>query len=321
MANATLRKLITGYAGEGLVPIMTQLENESGFLKTAQAIAANGNWYHRYKLVDALPTFSFVNIGGSQTDTTVDHNLQQVDLKTLGTIQSEPKAVCENWPTGVQGYFRENAPVYGEAFGQAVSASSFYGLNSTFGDVSGFRGLHEIAKTYGNRVQRGGTTGSRVSIIAVKFNPVGCGLLYNPKIVSSGSFLAIKMINDGQLVTEVTNTTTGAKKLVYQCSYEGDMAFLATGQYDVAAMTQIDSSHLPTAPYMDDIINYVRGNSDGRTILYCNRTAMEFIRTLKTTALQMGVMDRNYDIQVDMWNGVPIVIDDNLSTAETTAID
>jgi len=321
MANATLRKLVTEAGGQGLVPIMSQLENASGFLKTAQAIAANGNWFHKHKKVSALPSFSYVNIGGSQTDSTVDDELIQTDLKTLGTIQSEPKGVCENWPTGVRGYFSEQAPVFAESFGQKVSASMFYGTNSTFGDVAGPLGLHEMAKAYGNRVQRGGTTGSRVSIIAVKFNPIGCGILFNPKTVSSGSYLQVEVLNNGGTVAEVTNTTTHAKKLVYQASYQGDIAFLSSGSYDVAAMTQIDSSHLPTAPYMDDIINYVRGDADGRTILYTNRTGREYIRTLKTTALQMGPMDMNYNIQVDYWNGVPIVLDDNLSTAETTAID
>lgn len=255
------------------------------------------------------------------TDVTVDHDLFQTDLKNLRTIQSEPDDVCENWPTGVRGYFTENVAVFAEAFGQAVSKSAFYGLNSTFGDVSGSKGIHDLAKEYGNRIQRGGTTGSRVSIIAVKFNVIGCGLLFNPVKASAGSLLEIKMLNQSEAATEVTNTTTGAKKVVYQCSYKGQLAFLSTGSYDVAAMTQIDSSHLPTAPFMDDLINYVRGDSNGSTILYCNRTAREFIRTLKTTALEMGPMDKDYDIQVDKWNGVPIVLDDNLSTAETTAID
>ena len=320
MANATLRKLVTEYGAPGIVPIMEHLENDSGFLRVAQAIPANGNWYHKYKKVSALPEFSFVNIGGSQTDTTVDDELVQIDLKTLGTIQSEPVGVCENWPTGVSGYFKEHRPVYAEAFGQKVSKSVFYGTNSVFGDVSGFRGIHEIAKAYGNVIQRGGTTGSRVSIIAVKFNPISCGLLFNPKYAGEG-FLQIQTLNDGKPIAEVTNTTNGAKKLVYQAVYQGSLAFLSSSSYDVAAMTQIDSTHLPTAPLLDELVDKVRGSADGRTILFCNRVARRHIRTLKTTALEMGPMDKDYNIQVDRWNGVPIVLDDNLSTAETTAID
>jgi hypothetical protein len=72
---------------------------------------------------------------------------------------------------------------------------------------------------------------------------------------------------------------------------------------------------------MDELIDMVRGSADGRTILFCNRVARRHIRTLKTTALEMGPMDMDYNIQVDRWNGVPIVLDDNLSTAETIAID
>jgi len=320
MANATLRKLVTEYGGPGLVSIMSHLEKDSGFLQTAQAIPANGNWYHKYKKVDALPTFSFVNVGGSQTDQTVDDNLYQVDIKGLGSLQSEPKGVCENWPTGVRGYFSENTAKFAAAFGQKLSTVAFYGLDSTFGDVSGFKGAHAYAKSYSKVIQRGGATGSRCSIIAIKFDTIGCGLLYNPKIVQAGDFLEIKVLNNGELVTEVTDTTTGAKKLVYQVSYDGQIALLSSGSYDIAAMTQIDSTHLPTAPLMDQLVDHVRG-STSNTILYLNREARRYVRTLKTTALQMGVMDKNYDIQVDFWNGIPLVLDENLLSTESTVLD
>ena len=258
-----------------------------------------------------------MNIGGSQTDTTVDDELVQIDLRTLGTIQSEPASICENWPTGVRGYFKEHRSMLKRL--DKISVSVFYGTNSTFGDVSGFRGLHEFESLW-QVIQRGGATGSRVSIIAVKFNPASCGLLYNPNYVNEG-FLQIQHLNDAKPIAEVTNTTNGAKKLVYQAVYQSSLAFLSSSAYDVAAMTQIDSTHLPTAPLMDELIDMVRGSADGRTILFCNRVARRHIRTLKTTALEMGPMDMDYNIQVDRWNGVPIVLDDNLSTAETIAID
>lgn len=322
MANATLRKLVTEYGGEGLTPIMSHLQKKSGFLQTALAIPANGNIYHKYKKVDALPSFSFAEISGSLTDTTVNDNLFQLDIKSLMAIMSEPIAVCENWPTGVRGYFSEHFPVYAEAYGQKVSTQVFYGIDATFGDVSGFVGAHKIAKDNSKVVyQAGGSTGSRTSIFAIKFSTESCGLVFNPKIVTdTGQFLRATVLHNGMPTTEVTNTTTGAKKVVYQALFQGDVSLLSATVYDIAVITQLDSTHLPTAPYMDALIDAVKGNTDD-TIIYTSRVGRRHIRTLKTTALQMGVMDKNYDIQVDFWNGVPIVLDENISEAETTALD
>jgi len=326
MANATLRKLVVEYGGavggERLSNIMTHLQKYSGFLQTALAIPANGNWYHKYKKISALPTISFVEIGASTTDSTVNEKLAQIDIKSLKALMSEPDDVCENWPTGVSGYFSEHYPQYVEAFGQKISTQVFYGLDSTFGDVQGFRGIHETAKANSKVVyQAGGSSGSRTSIIAVKFDPVGCGLLFNPKMVTeSGQFITVEVVNGGKIVLEITNTTTGAKKAVYQAYFKSPISLLMTTAYDVATITQLDATHLPTAPYMDALIDAVKGNTND-TILYTSRIGRRHIRTLKTTALQMGVMDKNYDIQVDFWNGVPIVLDENISEAETAAID
>ena len=322
MANATLRKLVVEYGGEGLVDIMSHLQKKSGFLQTALAIPANGSWYHKYKRVNALPSWSFNEVNGGVTDQTVNSDLLQLDVKTLKAIMSEDDIICKNWPTGVRGYFEDNYPKFAEALGQKISASVFYGTNSTFGDVSGFLGIHELAKSRSKVVyQASGATGYRTSIIAVKFDPTACGLVFNPKVVAdTQSFMSVDVLNNGNVVAEVTNTTTGAKKAVYQCLYEAAVAFLSATSYDVATITQLDSSHLPTAPYMDLLLDTVKANVDD-TIIYTSRAGRRWIRTLKTTALQMGVMDKDYNIQVDFWNGVPIVLDENISEVETTAID
>jgi hypothetical protein len=49
-----------------------------------------------------------------------------------------------------------------------------------------------------------------------------------------------------------------------------------------------------------------------------NRTQKRLVRELKDSKFEMGALDKNYDIRVDYWNGVPIIIDENIVNTEST---
>lgn len=326
MANATIRRLATEYAlpGEALID---DLVKKSGFLKTAQVILSNQGYQHKYKKVSALPTASIRSRGGSVTDQTVNDELANIDLKLISVAQSEPKEICDE--LGVANYFKRMRPSVMEAIGQKASNSVFYGNNSTWGDVSGFLGLHQIAKaavrtdslnSNSNVIQAGGTTAYRSTIFAVKFQPEKCGFVINGKRFGAGNLIETTIF---QPAMEVTNTTTGAKKPVYQVLYEMDAAFLSTSFYDVAAMTQIqdDDNDRPTVGRMNLLCDLVHAESDGTTILYMNRTAYRLVQELKNTKLVVYTGDKDYNTAVDTWEGIPIVIDDNLSAVETNVLD
>lgn len=326
MANNTLRDVVVNLAGQGanISNVMSHLTKKSGILKTALAIPANYGIYHKYRKYNALPSFSVGGVTSNISDTTVNKKLETQELAKIHAIQTEYADVCENHPGGVQGFFDDMFLAYIEAWGQEASKNLIYGTDGTFGNEEGTFGFHQIAKHNSKVIQKGGTTGSRSSIFAVKYDPMTCGVLFNPKMAAAGNFLQVDLLHDGKPYPEVINDG-GAdqnKKIVYGAYYKAWIAFLSASAYDVAAITQIqdDTGDKPLASDMDKVIDYVHGD-EGSTFLYMNRATRRLVRELKNSKFELGAMDKNYDVRIDYWNGVPIVTDENISSSETTVLD
>ena len=184
--------------------------------------------------------------------------------------------------------------------------------------MSGTTGLHQKAAAYGNVIEESGTTGSTTSIFAVKYDPKSCGILYNP---AAGKFLNVTKLHGGAAYPEVINDggSDQSRKLVYGTSYESSLGFLSASSYDVAAYTQLqdDTNDVPLANDMDELIDMVKGE-EGSTFLYCNRLSLRLLRRLKDSKLEMGTFDKNYDVRINYWNGIPIVLDENILNTEST---
>jgi hypothetical protein len=319
MANQTLRDLIVAYAGKSatVAEVMDHLVKKSGILKTALAIPANYNIYHKYKKVAALPTFTVGGMNQDLTDVTVNKDLFQQELASIDAIQTEYKKELDNYPGGSTKFFADQFLAFIEGWGQAAAKQVIYGT-SGLGDASGTIGLHQIAAAYGNVIVETGTSGSTTSIFAVKYDPKSCGILYNP---SAGKFLNVTKLHGGSAYPEVINDggSDGSKKLVYGTSYESSLGFLSASKHDVATYTRIqdDTGDKPTSSNMDKLIDMVHGD-EGSTFLYCNRTAKRLLRELKDSKLSMGVFDKNYDVRIDYWNGIPIIVDENIVDTEST---
>lgn len=319
MANQTLRDLIVAYAGKSAMVdmVMSHLVKRSGILKTALAIPANYNIYHKYRKMAALPSFTVGGMNQNLTDVTVNKDLFQSELASIDAIQTEYKKELDNYPGGPTKFFTDQFLGFIESWGQSASNNIIYGTSS-LGNSAGIIGLHQIAAAYGNVITETGTSGSTTTIFAVKYDPKSCGVLYNP---AAGKFLNVTKINEGKPYSEVINDggDDQSKKMVYGTSYESSIGFLSASKYDVAAYTQIQdaSGDVPIADNMDELIDMVKGD-EGSTFLYCNRTALRLLRRLKESKLEMGTVDKNYDVRVDFWNGIPIVIDENILDTEST---
>lgn len=321
MSNATLRKLVTGFAAQDPA-IIDSLVNASGILQTAIAQPASHNAWHMGKKVSSLPSGTFINPGGSVTDSTVDDEIVQTDLKLMRAVQSEPKEIVESYPGGMSAFFKNQSPAFIEGLGQTASKQLIYGIDSTFGNVSGFRGLHQIARDNSKVIQAGGATGSRTTIFAVRWKQDVCSILFNGQMMSAGEFIKFMYLNNAQPVTEVTNTTTGAKKLVYQGVYEAYMSLLALDSKNVAAYTQIQDAtdDRPTATNMDLLLDYVNADPTN-TFLYANRTGRRLLWMLNDSKMQTMPAGNAYDTRIEIWNGIPVILEENILSTETTVLD
>lgn len=323
MSYATIRHLIMDKAHDGTA-IIDHLAKESGILRTGLAIPANEGVLHKHKKVISVASFSTVNPGASTTDQTIEQELTQTDLKIIRAMQSEPQDIVDNYKGGKAKFFRDQLFGFVEGFGQQASKQLIYGNNSVFGSVDAPLGFHQIAKANSKVIQMAGDSAYRTSIFAVKYNPAYCGILFNPNHGGAGKnrFLRIQPMNGGNVTAEVTNVSTGAKKLVYQFEYSGYLSFLSGTEYDVAAITQIQNADndKPTAAGLDELVDMVKGTSQN-TFLYASRLGRRLVRELKNSKLEMGVMEKNYDTRIDFWEGIPFVIDENISNVETTSLD
>lgn len=321
MANATLRTLVTGFAAQDPA-VMDSLVNASGILQTALAQPASHNAWHVGKKVSALPSGTFINPGGSVTDQTVEDTIVQTDLKLMRAMVTEPIEIVDSYPGGKEAYFRNQSPAFMEGLGQTIAKQIIYGTDATFGAAAGFRGFHQIAKDNSKVIQAGGTTGSRTSIFAVRWKEGVCSILVNGQHMSMGQFINFMYLNNAQPIAEVTNTTTGAKKIVYQGIYDAYMALLALDSKNIAAYTQIqdDTGDRPTSANLDLLLDYVNADPTN-TFLYANRTARRMLWMLKDTKMQTVAGDNSYRTAFEMWNGIPVILDENISSVETTVLD
>jgi len=315
---STLRDLGVMYEVEGM-PSIENLVKKSGILKTALAIPSSHGTFHKYKMLDDLPTGTIRTIGGGVVAQVTSKTPIQLDLKEIYSVCEEDATVVEE--TGIQDYFMEEMPIFTEGMGQTVAKLMIYGNDPTFGLADGPLGFHQIAKASGNFIQAGGASGSRTTIFVVKYRPgrAGCGIVYNDKIMQSGEIVKARLVNNGNRIVENVSGTQYPK---YKMDFTSYFAFLSGSNYDVAAYTQIQDAtdDRPTASNMDALIDMVKGTAED-TFIYCSRTGKRLLGTLKDSKLQLGAFDENYKTRIDFWDGIPVVVDENIRTDETTVLD
>jgi len=310
MANATLRRLVTEYAVDQEAWI-DDLVNSSGILQTAYAFPSTHGSFHKYKKVTALPTSAFRAMGGTYTTQTVNEEAANLDLKLVGIAESEEKAICEE--IGVSAYFKSQRPAIIESLGQKMAKGIVYGTNASYGDTNGITGWHEFADAHGSDYYTdGGGGSSTTSIFIVKYKPGQTGLVFNREWLSAGNLIQTTLVDGGKLVFEYGGSS-GTVKPVYQALYETQMAFVAGSTKCIHAIVGVNASNCPTAAEINAALDSVK--YDANTYIYTSRMGRRTIWTLKDS--NMYREGRAFDDIIESWNGVPVIVDDNISEAET----
>jgi len=298
--------------------IIDSLTNASGILRTMPFQKASHGLFHKFKVKQALPGGGFRAVNGSIVPHTTQDEVRQIDLKILTDIQQEDKAICEAYPGGVEKYFADELPAFVEGLGQTAARQLIYGTDATFGDEEGFLGLRQYAVQHGNTIDAGGASGSRTTILAVRWKPGVCTGLYNESAFVEGNLITVKPLNGGQPVMCVVDIATGAVKPVYQALYEAYFGLLVAADRNVAAYVSLQDAtgKKPTAANLDKLVDLVHGSPED-TFLYCNRLGRRLLWELKDTKMQTLGADTDYNRMIERWNGVPVVLDENIAADET----
>jgi hypothetical protein len=320
----TLRDILVDKAVSG-IPILDQLEKKSGIAMTAGFIPASNGTFHKWKMSGSLPSATIRLVGGSVTGTSTNNTLGRQDLQEFTMFHPEDWKTIGELGGGrdqeaAERFFLDNYPQDLEGMLQTISKQIIYGTNSTFGNTSGFNGLHDYAKSNSKRTQLGGATGSRTSIFVVRWNPKFCSILLNPNVIAGIS--EVMTSTRPAFNPSTTNVTTGAKQPTWETWHTSDMGLMVASNVSVWAITQADDSNYPTAAEMMAALRGVHSERDlANTKIYCNERGRDMIYTLNDTNLISTDSTDKYDNRIMTFNGVEIVVDENISDVETDALD
>jgi len=307
-------------AGSPQQVVIGNLIKYLGVLETAQVGFSSDHLRHEYPVAADDPTAAVRAVNGSIVPSSGREILASLTLPQIGAYASVDMNIAKKWG-GIAQYLNQpnRTNAYIRSVLQKFEQSAIYGDNATFGVADGFKGFHQIAKANSAVTQLSGTTGSRTTIFCVHYSPDEVQFVI-PEMLNSGLLVNAELIANGALQGITTNTSTDARKLTYEAYYYLNGAFQAGHNYAVAAITQCDSTHKPTALQIDQMIDQVKGMADGMTFIYVNRTGRQYIRNLKST-MYVDTANTAYNTEVASWNGIPVILTETILSTETTDLD
>lgn len=313
----TLQRLAVAWEVSDDPMVIIDLVKASGILQTALVANASHGTSHKYKILNSIPAGAFRNLGEGIVPTSLSTDRMKIDLWNLATLIQEDWKEFVNYPGGKAGWLNDNLGSYLEGIGQTAATQLIYGTDPTFGSTKGFLGFHQYAKLFGNVIQLSGTTGSRTTIFAARWDAAnGLSIRKN----GTTNLIDVVDLTPTNPLTVTTNTTTGAQLPVYQWMVDAYMTLVCPGKKSIAAITQIDSSHKPTAANMNALVDKIYA-STGEKVIYCNLEGLGYLRELKNTKMSMFADSMNYDDALGYWGNIPIKVDENILSTETTVLD
>ena len=299
--------------------ILIDLAKASGILQTALVRPSNFGPKHKYKMHNSLPAGTFRSIGGSIVPKITATDSAEIDLWLLETQAEYDYAYIDAYPGGKSGWLADNMPAYLEGLGQSWAKQVIYGGTALADQTTGFVGLHSYAKALSNVTQLSGASGFSTSIFCVRWNEFdGASVRINP--AATGNLVNVMEVNNGAVYSAITDTTTNARMNVYGWLVNAYNTLVVPSKKSVGVITQIDSTHKPTVANMQTLINRVYGGT-GDKYIYCNLDGLRYIQELKDGKLNLFTESTNYDVSFGFWGGIPIIVDENILSVETSAID
>jgi len=297
--------------------IIDSLTRDHGILTAAEWIAASHNVTHQSKKSTGLKSGSFIALDGSITPQKTDNTIVVTTLKVAASLQEESNKIVDNYPAGKKAYMENNSAEFYEGLGNTIVDMIIYGNSDITGSPTGanaYDGLRKISDTNSMSQELGGATAKSTSIFAVRFHPKNAGILFSPEAFAKGQLIKVEPLADGKPTTVVTDTSTGAQKVVYQNEYSSLSAFIAADTKYIAAITQIDDTHAPTINHMETMLDSIK--SDKNSFIFVSRRGRRFLKALKLTYITMTEMSNGIRVSVMDYNGTPVLIEESISDVE-----
>jgi len=315
-----LQNVVTQWKVPDDLTILIDFVKASGLLQTALVRPSSHGTQHKYKYFNSLPAAAFRSLGAGIAPSALDQNWAKIDLWDCASLAEEDFQVVESYPKGKEGWVAQNMSAFVEALGQAFAQQCYYGTLDTLGNKNGFKGFHQYCTDTNQRIAAGDGTTGITSIFAVRWEEYnGANIRVIGNATNGIDMLKVTEVTATAPALVVTNTTSNTQLPVYAWWLNVMGALIVPSAKSVACIYGVDSTHAPTVEMMNRMLDFVEASS-GQTYIYANKLGRRQIASLKDAKTTLYKADMDYNNFLESWRGVPIILDDNISLAETTAI-
>lgn len=320
-STAKLQNLSLEWQVQDTPAVIADLVKSSGILQTALVLPANWGNKHKYKVWNSLPAGSFRTFGTGIVPVSLSKDMNSIDLWEVSTLMQGDCGEVDAHPGGMKGWFDANISGVLAGLGQTITKQLIYGTTS-FGSTTGFVGMHQYATANSTATAKDsddGGTGYWSSIFAVRWDAdTGASVRVYPN--ASGQLITTEYLGKQ---TVVTSTTTNAQQPVYSWYIKAYMSLVIPSATSLWAIREIgngsNSTDVPTSGDVDYAIDACMQGGSGDIYLYCNLYGLAAMRTLKYAKIGTTYSEA-VNTNIPTWNGVPIMLDTNLSALETSAL-
>ncbi len=312
MQNPTLLCIAQARGNQKNVVYTQDLAKKSGILKTMWWQKSNAGLKHNYQKAASLPggEFRMINDGVVPSDITTESGT--IDLMALEALHQSDRDIVDKYPGGLKQYIADKSPGYLYGLGKTFSKQLIYGTDA---DNAGFTGLRQVAIDNENVLSTGSTDNSydHASILAVRWAVDECTGLYDD-VMMNESLIKIDKSNGGKWFYK---SMGGKEYPVYQFSYHGFFGLEVLSKSNVGLIRGVrENDFNPKADQIDQLLENILAETDGSTFLYMNRKTRRLLSKLKNEKLQLTAYDTDFGLMLDTWNGIPIIIEDNMTSTE-----
>jgi len=302
MANQTMIDIATSIGGvqPALIDALTGANGSAAFRKLPMKPVIG--MIEQFIQRNVRPTVAFRNFAGKITPSKTGKTPVSEGVFLLSGAAELDAQKVESAADG-EAEREQEIQSFLEAMGFKLSYSMFYGSNKLDG---GFDGLLKRIPVGGDTYETAAASNETVSIYALKLGPTAFQGIYNPgpvgEIIEAKDYGRISDKDSNGLVSEVYRTTFNAK--------------FGLAQYHPKAAGRLgrcDGTHKPTVTLMNSLFNKMGWKPD---ILITNMLGAGWLSELKQAVMTMSPSDKDFDITMSDYQGIPIIVDSAISSDE-----
>ncbi|MCK5603910.1 hypothetical protein KAR91_18630 [Candidatus Pacearchaeota archaeon] len=277
--------------------LVDSLLEESPILGTLPMAPTSNGLQHNYEEVKEVKGAGLLALDEALPTVDATTALEKIDVSVLGGEMEVGQDKARQF--GSPGaYFNNKIPMILKKSGMDAETSILYNSIRAYAltNDSGLTGKHII--------NAGGSNNANYTMLAVKWSAGETTGLYDPSGFGRGVLMDQFAINGGNLYKDSTG------RLVFGMAMKSYIGMQLANQRYVSAIVNIDTkveADIPTEAEIDLLIESVRGQQGGNTVLYMHPKVLTALNKYKASSLQTFNESNDVNRLFNYWNGIPIM--------------